>query len=149
MRGGGVLTPPDPPRRSATAPITSYATTSRLYPPPPPPTTLYRGGGLGGGGGRGELLLPIPLSPRLYRYTRVAMCYTVVQLPTCKLRYIYLVILILGYDVASLIRHRSNHCMHCKQSSKRARNIAKFVSHLQLILCKNLVYFHALRSMLG
>ena len=77
------------------------------------------------------------------------LCYTVVQLPTCKLRYIYVVILILGYDVASLIRHRSNHCMHCKQSSKRARNIAKFVSHLQLILCKNLVYFHALPSMLG
>ena len=49
------------------------------------------------------------------------------------------------YDAASLIRRRSN---HCKQSSKRARNTAKFVYHLQLISRQNLVYFHALRSML-
>ena len=122
-------------------PITSYATTSRLYPPPPSPHNLS-----GGGGGRGELLLPTPIPQVISLHPGRYMCYTVVQLPTCKLRYIYLVILIFGYDVASLIRRRSN---HCKQSSKRARNNAKFVSHLQLISCKNLVYFHALRSMLG
>ena len=140
-------------------PITSYATTSRLYPPPPSPLppqlcifvdyNIYIQSCRGGGGGRGELLLPTPI-PQIIDYIATPgslyMCYTVVQLPTCKLRYIYLVILIFGYDVASLIRRRSN---HCKQSSKRARNTAKFVSHLQLISCKNLVYFHALRSMLG
>ena len=119
--------------------------------PPPPPTTLYRGGGggggLGGGGVEASCCCLCPYPPG-YIATPGSL-YVLYCCTTCKLRYIYLVILILGYDVASLIRHRSNHCMHCKQSSKRARNIAKFVSHLQLILCKNLVYFHALRSMLG
>ena len=77
------------------------------------------------------------------------MCYTVVQLPTCKLLKIYLS----GYINISIrrcvVEPPSVQPLHAKQSSKRARNIAKFVSHLQLILCKNLVYFHALRSMLG
>ena len=124
-------------------PITSYATTSRLYPPPLPPQLV------GGGGGVEASCCCLPLSPIpqvISLHPGRYMCYIVVQLPTYKLRYIYLVILIFGYDVASLIRRRSN---HCKQSSKRACNNAKFVSHLQLISCKNLVYFHALRSMLG
>ena len=50
-------------------PITSYATTSRLYPPPPPPTKLS-----GGGGGVEASCCCLPLSPKLYHYTRVAIC---------------------------------------------------------------------------
>ena len=91
-------------------PITSYATTSRLYPPPPSPHNFvylyYNIYSRGGGGGRGELLLPTPIPQVISLHPGRYMCYTVVQLPTCtcKLRYIYLVILIFGYDVASLIR---------------------------------------------
>ena len=48
-------------------PITSYATTSHLYPPPSPHKVV------GGGGGVEASCCCLPLSPKLYRYTRVAI----------------------------------------------------------------------------
>ena len=85
------------------------------YPPPPP---------------RAPIPQVISLHPGRY------MCYTVVQLPTCKLRYIYQVILILGYmyDVVSLIRYRSA-CTVSSRVKGRATSQNSFPIY-NLFLCK-------------